>query len=253
MGAQPAKVEPRWLAAGPPYRLTRGELLRELRGKGYEITERQLRRWGELGMLPPPVRRVPPGATDGIVRALYPGWTLTLVARLLADIQGGARIADLQAAAPGYRDHLQATANDNMVPAIPEPTFRAIHVADDGHLTATETATREHVVQGSIAAVPGAATVNATATFTAEGTLTATGQVTLSVIPRVPRALQRALWKYVADFAERNATAVADATLTLRDEAGRPLATIPIAPPPAPRRKAPRAGGEQRPEFANRH
>ncbi len=63
--------------------LTRAELLTELRRLGYGMTDRQLRDWVTDGILPRPERRLPPGATDGIARAVYPEWMIGVISDLL--------------------------------------------------------------------------------------------------------------------------------------------------------------------------
>jgi hypothetical protein len=75
-------TKPRWWTAGPPYLLTRDELLDELHKRGLYISERQIRSWVSYGLLPKPIRRVPSGATDGVARALYPLWIIGVIGEL---------------------------------------------------------------------------------------------------------------------------------------------------------------------------
>lgn len=96
---------PRWraaLLAGAPYEFTTEELLAEFNRDFATptITARRLKSWATYGLLPPSRRRVPPGATDGIARALYPHWTVYVIAELLGEQSRGAKIAELLATTP---------------------------------------------------------------------------------------------------------------------------------------------------------
>jgi hypothetical protein len=95
---------PRWraaLLAGEPCEYTNDELLAELNDPAAApvLTPRRLRNWTELGLVPKPTRRVPPQAADGVPRALYPWWTVHVLADLLAERARGTKLARLQATA----------------------------------------------------------------------------------------------------------------------------------------------------------
>jgi hypothetical protein len=95
---------PRWRAAmlnGEPCEYTNDELIAELNATLPQpvLTPRRLRNWTELGLLPKPTRRVPPQAADGVVRALYPWWTVHVLADLLAERARGTKLARLRATA----------------------------------------------------------------------------------------------------------------------------------------------------------
>jgi hypothetical protein len=63
------------------------------------LTPRQIKRWTAEGLLPSPQRRVPAGATDGVVRALYPWWTVRVIAEVLLEQARGAKLTELRATA----------------------------------------------------------------------------------------------------------------------------------------------------------
>jgi len=99
-----ADAVPRWraaLLAGEPHELTTDELLAEFNRDFATptLTARQLRQWTEFGLVPKPRRRVPPQASDGVVRALYPWWTVHVVAELLGERSRGTKLAALRATA----------------------------------------------------------------------------------------------------------------------------------------------------------
>lgn len=114
------ETEPRWKAAGPPYLLTREELLAELRKRGIKASDRQIKSWVTYGLIPRPTRRAPPGAAERRAHALYPIWTVGLVVDLLARLRLGASIEELKSLAPQLsavweeRDYIFVT------PATPE-------------------------------------------------------------------------------------------------------------------------------------
>lgn len=87
------RTEPRWRRAGPPYHLTRAELLDELRRRGYTITAQTLQKWARAGLIPRPARRRPPGATDGVARAMYAAALLPVLERLLRESGPGLPLA----------------------------------------------------------------------------------------------------------------------------------------------------------------
>ena len=98
--SSPAEVEPRWKAVGPPYQWTRDELVDELHHFKHDVTTRQIRAWQAYGILPKPIRAVPPGATDGKARALYPHYMFLAILHLLELYEAGATRDTLKWAAP---------------------------------------------------------------------------------------------------------------------------------------------------------
>jgi len=90
-----------WVAEVFAPRLTREGLIGLLQKLGFKATERQLRSWVSYGVIPPPTRRLPPRATDGKARALYPVWMFFVLMDLLDAARSGATIAELKEAAPG--------------------------------------------------------------------------------------------------------------------------------------------------------
>jgi hypothetical protein len=110
---------PRWRMSGPPYQFTREELINILKTAGYELSERQLRSWATAGLIPHPERRLPPGATDGIARALYPKYVVPLLQVLLQFARDGATMAELKALAPEYeRMFKRGEGGDDMSPIL---------------------------------------------------------------------------------------------------------------------------------------
>jgi len=99
--AEEADTEPRWKTAGAPYLMTRAELIEELgTGWRYKVTDRQLKSWATYGILPPPTRQVPPGATDGKPRALYRPWIMGAVMDIVVGLGKGETIEDIKRIAP---------------------------------------------------------------------------------------------------------------------------------------------------------
>lgn len=96
--------------------MTREELVANVRSHGrLDVTERQLRAWVAYGILPPPVRRAPPGSTDRKARALYPRWMFLVVFGLAIAAAEGASIADLKAMAPeGIRRAQEYSLSDSL-------------------------------------------------------------------------------------------------------------------------------------------
>ena len=110
---------PRWDVSGPPYQFTREELIDILKTAGYELSERQLRSWATYGLIPRPERRLPPGATDGIARAVYPKYVVPLLQTLLQFARDGASMAELKAQAPKYeRMFSRGAGADDMSPEL---------------------------------------------------------------------------------------------------------------------------------------
>ncbi len=204
--------EPRWLAAGPPYEFTRGELLELLEAMGQPMTERQLRNWADRGLLPPPSRRtIPPGATDGVVRALYPLWVLALLSRLYSRSQrDNETIEEMKAALPELRQNLESWAEleqgrDLLMKA------RLIFLRDGR----------------PFAARPGSMPTM-TATLVDKG---------------ITRALQRAAWAWAEDYTARAGHVKPPFSVKVvltNAEGASDVTTIP--PPPPPRRKRKKDG-----------
>ena len=96
----PVESEPRWKAAGEPYQWTRDELVDYLRHLKHHVTARQLRSWQAYGILPKPIRTLPPGSTDGRARTLYPRYMLLTIIDLLERAREGATRDELKAEAP---------------------------------------------------------------------------------------------------------------------------------------------------------
>lgn len=97
--------EPRWKTAGDPYLLTRAEVIDELAARGIQTTDRQLKRWATYGLLPSPIRRVPPGSPEGQPYALYPPWIIGVVKEILARLRTGRTIEDIKPEAPRMWKH----------------------------------------------------------------------------------------------------------------------------------------------------
>lgn len=73
----------RWSRTGPPYEFTTDELLETLHADGSYMAKSTLRSWAQKGIIPKPIRRLPPGSTDGKSRAMYPLATYHVVAWLI--------------------------------------------------------------------------------------------------------------------------------------------------------------------------
>ena len=113
------EVDPRWKRVGPPYELTRDEVVAFLREQGYIVTERQLQQWATRGILPTPPRKLPRGATDGVSRAVYPGYMATAIRDLLDEARQGRQLAALKEAAPRYIAARQSQAGPEASPLAP--------------------------------------------------------------------------------------------------------------------------------------
>lgn len=83
-------------AQEPPLRYTGDDLIMLVGGV---VSRHQFKRYAAAGLLPTPEKRVPPGATDGVPRALYPWWTIYVLNDVIRQRASGARMADLQATA----------------------------------------------------------------------------------------------------------------------------------------------------------
>jgi len=199
-----SRAEPRWLTAGPPYEFTRAELLEALAILGNPISDGHLRSWANRGLLPPPSRRtVPPGATDGIVRALYPVWTVALLARLLDRSQRNETIEQLRTALPEELRELERWAGrDHGVDLLMKT--RLIGIQADGQPFARR---------------PDEGWPTATLTMLA---------------PKITRDLQRAAWECAEDYVTRahGMRRVDHVVMVIFDEDGRRITTE-IPPPPS--------------------
>lgn len=111
--------------------LTRAELVGQMRAEGHGVTERQLRSWGVYGLLPKPQRVVPPGATDGVVRAVYPLWTIFYLDKLLRDVENGATIEELQVRAPEDMRYW-AESGGAMAPPLDAPNQSYVRLTKEG-------------------------------------------------------------------------------------------------------------------------
>jgi len=201
MVVETTEAEPRWLVAGPPYEFTRGELLELLHIMGHPMTERRLRNWADADLLPPPTRRtVPPRATDGVARALYPVWTIALLAKLCQRSEGNETIGEMQAALP---------------------EIHATVVPWGEHDFGLDLLLKHRVISLRDG--------RPIARRLGEGFSTAK----LSIDePQMTRALQRAAWDYAADYTSH---APAERLyLVVISENGERL-TVAIPPPPPPR------------------
>ncbi len=208
--------DPRWLAAGPPYEFTRGELLELMQIVGHPMTERRLRNWADRDLLPLPSKRaVPPGATDRVARALYPVWTIALLDALYRRSERNETIEEMKAALPNIRADLERWAGlEQGVDLLMKHRLIALR---DGRPRARRVG--EGWPTATITAVPGP-----TATITA-------------VDPHITRALQRAAWACAEEFVERaDFQPVQELLLVIFDAEGK-RTTVPIPSPPPPRKK----------------
>ena len=196
----------RWLAAGPPYEFTRDELLSALALMGKPMTPTRLQGWANRGLLPPPSRRtVPPGVTDGTVRALYPVWVVALLGALYDRSARSQTVEELRAQLPELREQLQGWAErDGGLDLLMKHRLIALK---DGR---------------PIARLPGEDWPVAIAT---------------PVAPKVTRALQRAAWQVAEEYTARAWGTPAKAVgIQIFDAEGKRRTAF-IPPPPPPRRK----------------
>ncbi len=198
----PGETEPRWKMAGPPYLLTRDELLQEVHSFGYDLSDRRVRDWATQNIIPRPMHRLPAQATDGIARSLYPAFMVEVIKDLLeAELRDQVTTREaLRQMAPQRIQYWQARYGDN--PEVKE-------------------------IPPSTSTFSGGATIPIPISA---GRLVASGTVS----PAPARRLQHAVWGYASRFAERNSSRVTGATLTLQTEDGTAV-TIPIHPAPHPR------------------
>ena len=224
MESAPGKTEPRWKMAGPPYLLTRDELLQELRSSGYALSDRRLRDWATEHIIPRPIRRVPAQAPDRVPRVLYPSFMVAVIKDLLdAESSSQTTREELRQMAPQRIQYWQARYGD-------DPEVKEIPASTS---TFSGGATIPiPISNGTLVSAPPASTLSGTVPApTSTGRLTAGGTVS----PAPARRLQHAVWGYASRFAERNSSRVIEATLTLKTEDGTVI-TIPIHPVPAPRK-----------------
>ncbi len=201
MESAPGKTEPRWKMAGPPYLLTRDELLQELRSSGYALSDRRLRDWATEHIIPRPRRRVPAQAPDRVPRVLYPSFMVAVIKDLLdAESSRQTTREELRQMAPQRIQYWQARYGDD--PEVKE-------------------------IPPSTSTFSGGATIPIPIST---GTL-----VSAPPGPAPAQRLRLAVWGHAARVAERNAIRVTEATLMLKTEDGTVI-TIPIHPVPAPRK-----------------
>ncbi len=201
MNEQEVAAEPRWKTSGPPYLLTRDELLQELRSSGYVLSDRRVRDWVTQNIIPRPTRRLPAHATDGIARSMYPAFMVAVIKDLL-----GAELSN-QATT---REELRQIAS-RLIPYWQKRYGDAPEVRDATAQTSTQTLQTR--------ALSASASVASTSSVTAKAT----------VAPRPARRLRLAVWGYASRFAERNTSRVTEATLMLKTEDGT-VVSIPIHP-----------------------
>ncbi len=220
----PGETEPRWKMAGPPYLLTRDELLQEVHSFGYDLSDRRVRDWATQNIIPRPMHRLPAQATDGIARSLYPAFMVEVIKDLLeAELRDQVTTREaLRQMAPQRIQYWQARYGDDPeVKEIPPSTSTF-----SGGATIPIP-----ISNGTLVSAPPASTLSGTVPApTSTGRLTAGGTVS----PAPARRLQHAVWGYASRFAERNSSRVTGATLTLQTEDGTAV-TIPIHPAPHPR------------------
>ncbi len=227
MESAPGKTEPRWKRAGPPYLLTRDELLQELRSSGYALSDRRLRDWATEHIIPRPIRRVPAQAPDRVSHVLYPSFMVAVIKDLLvAESSRQTTREELRQMAPQRIQYWQARYGDNPeVKEIPPSTS----TFSGGATIPIPIST------GTLVSAPPASTLSGTVPApTSTGRLTAVAPVT-PVGPAPAQRLRLAVWGHTARVAERNAIRVTEATLMLKTEDGTVI-TIPIHPVPAPRK-----------------
>jgi len=194
--------EPRWERMGPPYEMTRAEVVEFLREQGYMVTERQLQHWASQGVVPAATRKLPRGATDGKPRAIYPGYMATVIRDLLDDATQGRPLTALKDAAPRYIESRRSEAGPEASPLK--------RVA----------ATRSARWQVEVAPVSLTRTVPASAALTMTATMAATGTVT----PPLSRTLSRQILAYAKRFAEKNGTRWQRTVLVVEGADGQRLA-----------------------------
>jgi len=173
---------PNWMpeSSPQPRLLTREEVVKALRDQGVEISTTKLRFWEQQRILPRPNHHLPPGATDGKARALYPEWSMQAIKDLLSLVVKGASLAEISHIAPMYieriADKAATHASRFVVTAPVESLWYKVTSGPDG---------------SSWSELP----------------------------PKVSRALRRAVWEY-ADRTALSAQSPTNAELTFTREGG---------------------------------
>ncbi len=126
-----SSMPPRWDVSGPPYQFTREELIDVLKSVGYEMSERQLRSWATAGLIPHPERRLPPGATDGVARAIYPKEVFNRLLWLLPLAADGVKIAELKEIVSKDNYSLLRADDEN------DQALSVVHVSGMPHLSSS--------------------------------------------------------------------------------------------------------------------
>jgi len=212
MVAMPVESDLRWRRAGPPYLLTRDELVEELARRGYATSERQIVSWVSYGILPKSERKVPKLSGDRLPRALYPAYLIPALQELLHQARQNTTLAQLREMAPG----IVATWRERMGGGLPGAALSGTASGRaGGSATLTVTDPRVRPPTRLIDARP-------------------------TVPPAVPRALQRALWAYAQQLAELRQDTPVEARIVVRMAEGNEVAIAVPAPPP-PRAKQRRA------------
>ncbi len=212
MVAAPVEADLRWRQAGPPYLLTRDELVEEIARRGYATSERQVISWVTYGIIPKPERRVPKLSGDRLPRALYPAYLIPALQDLLALAHRGKTRAQLREEAPA----LVAAWRERVGVGLPGAALAA-----SSHAQAS----------GSASLTPGVPTLSGAGTAPAPtgsgiGLITTDPRVRPPAIrpvgnrpippPPVPRTLQRALWAYTQELAELRQVEVVETTIVMR-------------------------------------
>ncbi len=180
-----------------PPMLTRDQILEELLGMGYQVTEWQLRSWAAYGLLPRPLRRVPEGATDGVARALYPAWMVDAIAFMIHELAQGVSRANLKAIMPDVISSEQTMYEMERIGS---------WAGNDDEFEAIQRKLLYEDIEASTKRLPAPPP------------------------PRIPRALMRAAHEYARRVAEGSGTPVASISLEIQLENGE-TQTIAIPSP----------------------
>ena len=229
MVAAPVEADLRWRQAGPPYLLTRDELVEELARRGYATSERQIVSWVSYGILPKSERKVPKLAGDRLPRALYPAYLIPALQELLHHAGQNATIAQLREMAPA----ILATWRERLGGG---PPGVALSGTASGKASGSATLATSAALSGT---ATGTAGDSATLTMTdprVRPPLTRLNGARATAPPAIPRALQRALWAYAQHLAELRQSAPVEARLVVQLAEGDEEAIAVPAPPP-PRAK----------------
>lgn len=173
---------PNWVpeSSPQPRLLTRDEVVTALRDQGVEISTTKLRFWEQQRILPRPNRQLPPWATDGKARALYPEWSVQVIKDLLSLVAKGISLAELSYSAP---THIEIAA---MLAAADASRFWVSPPIELAWYTVTSGAD---------------------------------GRSWSGLPPKVSRALRRTVWEYAARAAS-SAQSITKAELTFTREGG---------------------------------